>query len=316
MASLHWAGSHQTVISASIGLGLVLAAGCGLRTDPLFLEADSESLPGSDTTDGEPILDPERPGSCFDPFEIPLENSTIEGTLPAGHGSLFDGECGRGDGPEDVYRLTPTFDTDVTIRFATGATTFAPTLRVTRGGCEDDGVTRVCHPDADDSAGVHFLAQAGLTYFVTVDSRSTRDAGDYQFDVSFGPPALGLCELHPEQMNQVPGAAFLWGNEFTAGFGEIDGYCGGPGRENMFQLNATYPGNVFARATGTGGFSPTLSLRTGCGATTELLCSANGDTGIPGVAEFSAFVEPGTYFVVVDQLESSGGVYELRVDFQ
>ena len=301
--------------AAGFVLVLGVAGGCGLRSDPLFLEGDSEAFPSGDSTDAEPILDPNRMGACAAPFEIPAADGTIDGSLPDGHGSLYDGACGRGDGPEDVYTFTSPFDTDVTIRLGPG-TTFSPTLRVQQDGCGDEGFTQVCTPDALSGPGIYFLARANTTYFVTVDSRSTDDAGDYTLQVSLAPPALDLCPIHPTAMEQVPGAAFLWSNEFSEGYGQVTSFCGGAGRENMFRLDATYSGNIFAQATGTGGFVPSLSLRTGCGATTELVCAAEGDTGIPGVAEFSWFIDPGTYYVVVDQIVPSDGFYDLRVDFQ
>lgn len=304
-------------IFGAAGLVLVLGTGvgCGLRSDPLFLEGDSEAFPAGDSTDAEPILDPDRMGACGAPYEIPAADGTIDGSLPEGHGSLYAGACGRGDGPEDVYTFTSPFDTDVTISFGPG-TLFSPTLRVQQDGCGDEGFTQVCTPDALSSPGVHWLARANTTYFVTIDSRDIEDAGDYTLEVSLAPPPIQLCTIHPEQMNQQPGAAFLWANEFSEGFGQAHSFCGGAGRDNMFQLNATYSGNIFAQVSGTGGFAPSLSLRTGCGALTELVCAAEGDTGIPGVAELSWFVDPGTYFLVVDQVVPSAGVYDLRVDFQ
>jgi hypothetical protein len=306
------ASPRCAVVRTTAFLGLVATTACGLRSDPLFIQdTDPVVLDDDDGSGGSDITDPDREGACAAPFVIPVENTVIRGTLPD-HGSLYEGTCGGSNGPEDVYTFIPTYDTDVTIQFS-GSTEFSPTVRVDTGGCGDAGTGLVCQRDVD---ATHFFARTGNTYYVTVDKQDPGEGGDYEFTVGLLQPPLDLCPVHMEQMQQAPGAAFLWGNELSGGLGEVDGYCSAPGRENMFQLNAYYPGNVYVRVEGTGGFSPVANLRTGCGATTELICASDGDTGFAGVAELTWFVDPGTYYVVVDQTTSSGGTYELRVDFQ
>jgi hypothetical protein len=138
-------------------------------------------------------------------------------------------------------------------------------------------------------------------------------AGKYAFEVGFGWPSLDLCDPHPEVIQQIPGSAFIWNNDFSEGQGRVDGYCGGPGRENMFPLLATYSGNVYAHVETSGAFAPVISLRTDCAALSELACSADVPGGIADLAY--TIVEPGQYYLVVDQAQIGAGGYSLRVDF-
>lgn len=315
----HAAGRELSRGRAFVALvGMLGATACGLRTDPLFTgsltSVDSEGLTGGAT--GDVVIDPNRMGACEQPFEIPIENTTIQGTLPDGYGSLYGGWCGADDGVEDVYRLVPFYDVDIRFTFRPESTELDPTLRVQTEACGEADVANVCAKDVIDNPH-HFLARNGSTYYVTIDSRQAGEGGAYAFDVVFGDPGIDACPLHPERVTQSPGAAFVWGNDFTPGQGEVDGYCGGPGKENLFQLDASYAGAFTAVAEGDGGFVPVLSFRTGCGGVTELGCTAAGDTGLPGIAELYGFIPgPGTYYLAVDQATVEAGSYSLRVDFE
>lgn len=296
------------------------ALACGLRTDPLFMGTPTGVDSGGDSAGtGEVIFDPDRAGACGQPLEIPFENTTISGILPDGHGSLYGGWCGDDEGVEDVYMLAPFYDADVTFTFRPEANEFAPTLRVQADSCgASEGAIGVCATEPiDTDYPYHFLARNGTVYWVTIDSSEPGMGGAYAFDVTVGDPGLGACPIHPEPIEQSPGAAFVWGNSFSRGQGFVDGYCGGPGKENMFVLLASYAGNIYVRADGTGGFSPVVGLRTGCSALTEQQCAADGQSGIPGTAELYGYIPgPGTYYVVVDNAGIEAGDYSLRVDFQ
>lgn len=299
--------SHGARLVALI-LGLAPTA-CGLRSNPFAPEVD---LDGAESDEGtEESGDPNRPGTCNDPLDMPFAPNTLRGTLSGP--SFAEGWCGSDDGPEDVYTLVPDYDVDVILTLLPGETEFTPTLRVVEDGCENDtGVTLVCTHNFEAQA-YHFLARAGHTYAVFIDSADGSE-GSYAFDVSLGYPALELCAPHPEVIQQLPGSSFLWNNDFSEGQGLVDGYCGGPGRENMFPLVATYAGNLYAEAITTGGFAPVLSLRTDCAAISELACAADGPGG---VAELSTFLPgPGQYYLVIDQGQIGAGGYQLRVDFE
>ena len=311
-----------------IALGTTLTLGCGFRSDPLIPEGLEAGDDVDSDDDGTLDVDPNRPGSCNDRLPFPTMDARVTGELPR-DGSLTGGWCtdenegpDRGDdlsGPEDAYVLVPEFTTDVTIRMDTAATGFDAVLRVESGDCGGAGEPLVCDNRIDEEP-FHFLAEAGKEYTITVDARQPLDDdenGAYAFDVVYGFPGLELCPVHPESITQVSGATFIWENNFSRGQGRVDGFCGGPGRENMFTLNASYAGFMFITVSGSNGLSPVVSLRTSCAATSELACARDGDTGIPGTADLEAFIEgPGQYFVVVDQATIDGGDYRLDIFFE
>lgn len=311
-------------VGLGIALSTSLALGCGFRSDPLIPEGLEGGLEESD--DGGLTVDRNRPGSCNDRLPFPTMDSRVTGELPP-DGSLSAGWCRFDDeeedpteqdrsGPEDAYVFVPEFTTDVTVRLDTAATEFDATLRVESGGCGAEGDQLVCDNQIDDGA-FHFLAEAGKEYTVTIDAQRRGDSGAYAFDVTYGFPGLELCPVHPETITQVSGATFIWENNLSGDSqGRVDGFCGGPGKENMFTLNTSYAGFIYMTVTGSSGFSPVVSLRTSCAATSELACARDGDTGIPDVAELEAFIEgPGQYFIVVDQTGIDGGAYRLDVFF-
>lgn len=290
-------------------LWVVTSAGCGLRSDPFAPEmANEETDEGNDESDESG--DPNRPGTCNDPLAMPFAPMTLRGQLSGP--SFAEGWCGSDGGPEDVYVLVPDYDVDVILSLKNDETEITPTLRVVEDGCEPgSGVTQVCTRSFDEQP-YHFLARAGHSYSVFIDSSDGAE-GSYAFEVGFGWPSLDQCSPHPEVIQQLPGSAFLWNNDFTEGQGRVDGYCGGPGRENMFPLVASYAGNVYAHVETTGDFAPVLSLRTDCAALSELTCSAGG----PGdVADLAYFIPgPGQYYLSIDQAQIGAGGYSLRVDF-
>jgi hypothetical protein len=291
-------------------LVLVASAACGLRSDPFAPDA---VLDGGDesTTQADDGGDPNRPGTCNDPLDMPFAPMTLRGELSGP--SFAEGWCGSDGGPEDVYVLVPDYDIDVLLTLVAGETEFTPTLRVVEDGCVDGtGVTAVCTRSFADQP-YHFLARGGHTYSIFIDSADGGE-GRYAFEVALvGELAPDLCAPHPEVIQQLPGSAFIWNNDFTEGQGRVDGYCGGPGRENMFPLAAGYAGNMYAYVETSGEFAPVLSLRTNCAALSELTCSANGPGG---VTELSYFLQPGQYYLVVDQGQIGAGGYQLRVDFE
>jgi hypothetical protein len=291
--------------------GLLASAGCGLRSDPFAPAVASEESGGEESEEGEESGgDPFRPGTCNDPLAMPFSPMTLRGELSGP--SFSEGWCGSDGGPEDVYTLVPDYDVDVILALVNAETEFTPTLRVVEDGCTPGtGITQVCTRSFDEQP-YHFLARAGHTYSIFIDT-ADGGAGKYAFEVGFGWPSLDLCDPHPEVIQQIPGSAFIWNNDFSEGQGRVDGYCGGPGRENMFPLLATYSGNVYAHVETSGAFAPVISLRTDCAALSELACSADVPGGIADLAY--TIVEPGQYYLVVDQAQIGAGGYSLRVDF-
>lgn len=286
-------------------VALVLVGGCGVRSGP----------PGEDTDGGGggPSGDDPREGGCDVPFVLPYANVEVRGRLQGP--SRVDGWCdadGNGGGAEDTYLVTPPIDTDVLL-VVMPDTEFDATLRVTRDGCyrDEDNLPEMCvAPIGDAWPYWHFFAEAGRAYSVTIDSPEGTD-GLYTMQVLYGPPGIEGCSIHSSQINQEPGGYFTWSNDLAGRQGRADSRCGAPGAENMFQINVFYPGNITFRVTADRSFAPVLSVRTGCGVTSELACTSaelEGSTDL----ELSWFFTPGTYYVVADQGDVRGGHYMIE----
>lgn len=283
----------------------VLATACGGRTDG----------PGEDMEGGDegPVGPDPREGGCDHPIELPFANFEVRGRLRGpGKASGYCGEDGEHDGgPEDNYLIKPLINTDVLV-FVLPETEFTPTLRVTRDGCyASDGVTpQLCAAPFGDRPFRFFYGEAGAEYTLTIDSPEGTD-GLYTLQVFYSAPTLDACPVHPTQIDQEPGGFFTWSNTLGGRAGEVDGPCGGPGAENMFQINIGYPGNITFRLEADQSFAPILSVRTGCGGSTELVCTSMEQTGSSDL-ELTHFFSPGTYFLVVDQGDIEGGAYKLE----
>ncbi|MFO0636751.1 MAG: hypothetical protein U0168_28290 [Nannocystaceae bacterium] len=294
-------------LGVAAGLSGLLALGCGLRSDPLF-EGDLIDDAGSSADSSGESGDP-GPSACAMPIEMPVQSVSVSGTLAGGDHE--HGWCGQDGGPEQVYSLTVPYNTDVTLAVTKAAS--ALTLRVVEDGCsEGEGRTVTCANDFVEKAR-HFLAIAGHSYSVIVDS-DDGGGGDYAFDVVFGWPTLDQCEVHDELIVQQPGGSFVWYNDFGRGQGSVDGLCGGPGRENMFPIQVSYPGNIYVAVEASDGFEPAISLRTSCAGVSELTCAS---AGVNGVASLSWFLDAASpeYYLVVDQVGIEGGSYALSVAF-
>lgn len=299
-------GSSSSVARSAAVLVLAWGTACGLRSDPF---APDYAIDGGSADDSSDPGDPNRPGTCNDPLPMAFIPNTYSGELSGP--SFSEGWCGSDGGPEDIYVIEPEYDVDVIISLVDAE--FTPTLRVVENGCQDGtGFTQICTNDLADE-DFHFLARAGSAYSIMIDSPEG-STGSYEFKIDLGTPTIDMCPVHPETIQQIPGSSFLWNNDFSQGQGRVDGYCGGPGRENMFPLVATYPGNMFATVETTDGFAPVLSLRTGCAALSELTCDSSGAGGVTQLGYF--IPQAGQYYLVVDQAEIGSGGYSLRVDFE
>lgn len=286
----------------ALAVSLILA--CGARSGPVDEDTDGGT--------GVTPIDP-REGGCDNPIVLPLANIEVRGRVQGP--SRVEGWCGDGindGGAEDTYLIAPAADTDVLLLMQP-STEFTPTLRVTRDGCymDDNNLPRVCAAPYGDVPFRHFFAEAGHEYFVTVDSPEGTD-GHYAMQVVYTAPPIEGCPVHSTQINQEIGGFFTWSNELGGRAGSVDGRCGGPGAENMFQLNVFTPGAITFTVTADVSFAPVLSIRTGCGGSTELTCTSMAEQG---TANFSLTwnFDPGTYFVVIDQNDVVGGSYKLDV---
>ena len=290
-------------------VGVLALAACGLRSD-----ADDDDTGGDvDTIGGDTEADP-REGSCDTPYVLPFANFEVRGRL-LGPGKVR-GWCGRDAeddpdaGPEDSYIVTPTFNVDVLVVIP--ESDFVPSVRVTKDGCREDVFPQVCVTPVAAGDLRHFFAETGHTYTITIDSPEGTD-GNYTMQLLYGDPGIAACPIHPNIITQKPGGFFTWSNSFGRRQGEVDGACGGPGAENMFQVNVSYPGFFNFRVTASNGFEPVLSVRSSCGGATELQCTSSELTGSTDLSIDHFFEVPGTYYVVVDQVGVDGGDYTLDV---
>jgi hypothetical protein len=269
-------------------------------------EGETETDTETDTTETgstEPAL-----GSCENPYVLPLAPYTVRGRLLGP--SENEGWCGGDGGAEDVYQVTAGYDVDVYL-VVRDETEFEPVIRVEKDSCgafEDVdtlGVVRMCSEGLAVGEVRTFFAEAGSTYSITVDSPRGTD-GRYGLDILYGPPPIEACELHPSTIRQQPGGVFLWENTLGAGQGRADGPCGGPGTENMFAMEITYPGGVGVEVVG----AVSVDIRGYCGGTGELACAREGEF------LYYYFDEPGTYYLVADQPSHTSAVeYTLRAMF-
>ena len=309
-------GSRKGALALGLAVGVLGLAACGLRSDAD--EEDSGGGNGGESVGEETGVD-EREGSCDTPYVLPFANLEVRGRL-AGPGKVR-GWCGRdlGEmdepdaGPEDSYIVTPTFNVDVSVVITEAE--FVPTLRVVKDGCreEADALPAMCATPVEvGDTRWHFFAEVGHDYTISVDSPEGTD-GRYAMLLTYGDPGPAACPIHPNQITQEHGGFFTWSNDFSRRQGQVDGACGGPGAENMFQVNVSYPGLIDFRVEADTKFEPVLSVRSGCGGATELQCTSAAQTGSSSVALSQFFDVPGTYFVVVDQGGIAGGNYKLEV---
>ena len=265
----------------------VSAPGCGARSNP------------TDIVSGE--TGATSRSSCDDPQVLtPLEDVVLRGTL-AGPGEL-SGWCGRDEGAEDVYLLPMRNNRDLFVQVLADESDFIPTIRIEESVCgqgeawSTEGFTRLCTAERPEDPW-HTLVLLEKDYYITIDAPPGA-SGDYAVQLTWRRPELSECNPHSESPTLEWGSVFQWSNTYISGQGEVDGVCGGPGREDMFPLIVTVPGLLDAQVTGTNGMIPMLSLRTGCAGITERECTSN-----PGGSPFAAISryieEPGTYYLLV-----------------
>ena len=285
-------------------LSIALAAGCGARSSPFDASGDE----GSDDAGPD-----DRPGSCGAPIELPFQVQTIRGRLLGGGriDGICDGLAEDDRGREDVYTLTPPYSTDVILTLRE-ETDFPAVIRVSEGPCDPEAApTELCAaPAADDP--YTFWVEGGREYTIAIDAPQGTD-GRYAFDLAFGWPPLEACPIHGTTIAGVVDNVFQWANTFGPGYGRVDGACGGPGRENMFRVDVQEPVYLSAYIEHRGG-PASLSLRTSCGAVSELRCE--GAEAREGQLFLDELLFPGEYFLVIDQESTSGGgSYDLTVVF-
>ena len=290
-------------------VALAWSTGCGLRSDPLFEGVNLDSGSDEDDPSSESGDDGPSGRACESTIAMPAMNiASVKGTLNGD--DRGGGWCGDDDGPEIVYELVAPYTTDITL--TTLSSEVPLTLRVEEGVCGDDDAAKICATDFSEQPR-HFLALGGTTYYITVDTDDPQ-GGSFDFSVVYGWPTLDQCPVHDMPIYQEPGGLFQWFNDFGQSQGEADGFCGGPGRENMFFVQTSYAGNMHVELKGSGGFEPVLSLRTSCAAISEIVCDSDGPNGF-ATADWFIDAPGGEYYIVVDQVGYAGGAYELFVSF-
>jgi hypothetical protein len=292
--------------------------GCGLRSDPDYSPVcvDDSIVAGDtggtgDTGDTGTPVEP-RYGSCDDPIDLPAgQTIVVRGSLGGCSGT--QGWCG-GTGAEDVYRIG-SVSGDVFVDFLPQETNFNPVLRVIRG--EDPCVeaplesTEVCAAIKNSVPGRGFFDQGveGETYYIIVDTE-LGESGEYAFEVRFGDEAFAgdcLDALDEQAIELATGGNFVWEADLEDEQGRVDSSCSAPGNDDIFALVLTGGGTLQATVEVLeGDIQPIVSVRTGCGTSTELTCGPTVSTG---------FGSSSSAYLVVDQLGAANGRYRLTVDY-
>lgn len=293
---------------ASLGLLLI---GCGLRSDSDYSPVCVDENTVEATGDTGAMVEP-RYGSCEDPIDLPAgQTIVVRGSL--GGCSGVEGWCG-GTGAEDVYRIG-SVSGDVFIDFLPQETNFNPVLRVVRA---DDPclavpieATEVCADIKNSVPGRGFYDQGGAadTYYIIVDTE-LGESGEYAFEVRFGGEAFAgdcLDAVEEQTIELAKGGNFQWEAALEDEQGRVDSGCSAPGDDHIFPLVLTGGGTLNATVEVVeGDIQPIVSIRTGCGTDTELVCGESAVTGFGGTT---------SAYLVVDQLGAANGRYRLNVDY-
>lgn len=302
------------VLTACAGLCLA----CGYRTDPqnagqVCVDGNGDGGETGDTGGG----GEDMPGSCSAPIDFPPLATGVPLRVKGGISGCSTGDeswCGA-NGGEDYYRLPePAAPTDVTVQFIPDETNFAPVFRVVRTAdvdpCEvyDNISTEVCTNIDVDADRYSWLAEPGYEYLVVVDSRFGT-VGEYGFDIILGSAAVDdACLDDPTTEPIVLGAGgeFIWNDSIEEGQGTIDGACGGLGKEKVFPISTTSGGTLRVTVVPTDAdANVAVSLRDGCAATSELICSSGGNELVFDLAG------PFESNLAVDFINPEGGNFQL-----
>jgi hypothetical protein len=171
--------------------------------------------------------------------------------------------------------------------------------------------TEVCADIKNSVPGRGFYDQGneGETYYIIVDTE-LGESGEYAFEVRFGEEAFAgdcLDAVEEQPIEIAKGGNFVWEASLEDVQGRLDSGCSSPGDDDIFSLVLTGGGTLQATVEVLeGDIQPIVSIRTGCGTTSELAC------GPSAIAGFGATTSA---YLVVDQLGAANGRYRLTVDY-
>jgi streptogramin lyase len=249
--------------------------------------------------------------ACDVPTMIPAAGGVFSGSTLGD--STLGGTYGAA-GPEKVFQWTPDRAGTALIETCGNGTNIDTALYLRGGGCE--GGTELA---SSDDACLNSLGQnrasrltpfvgEGQTYYIIVDSFT---AGNFRLTVV--PPGVG-CEAPIV----VPGSGGTFFGTLVGASG-LQGSCGGPGPERVFQWTPDHSGSAMIETCGNGtDFDSVLYVRhTNCNRGAEVTCSddqcANA-TGLTRASSINMAVTAGeTYFVFVDSY-GAGGSYTLTIN--
>lgn len=103
----------------------------------------------------------------------------------------------------------------------------------------------------------------------------------------------------------------------ASGTSTLQGACGGPGTEDVYELRIMHPKVVVATTDGASTADTVLYLRTASctDPNMELACDDDISSLDHNSTVTASITEPGTYYLVVDTKSSAGGTYDLHVQF-
>jgi hypothetical protein len=104
----------------------------------------------------------------------------------------------------------------------------------------------------------------------------------------------------------------------ASGTSNLMGSCGGPGTEDVYELRILHPKVVVASTDmGSTTADTVLYIRSAMctDASMELACNDDVSTSDTNSTVTASIVQPGTYYLVVDTKSSTGGAYDLHVQF-
>lgn len=123
-------------------------------------------------------------GVCEQP--VPLDDLGIHLGFTSARGSAQRARCTSAAGPEVVYRWRP--NTDHTYCLSTEGSDFDTVLHVRAEACAERASQVACNDDGGrgSTSKLGLTTEPDTTYYVIVDSYSSREIGRYQLQISEG----------------------------------------------------------------------------------------------------------------------------------
>lgn len=263
-------------------------------------------------------LTPPVPGdSCSNPVVLTLTPDGGTVTTSGDTSQLLNDmtpSCASGVGGDAVYSFTTTQPGDLRLSVTPTSLGYQPVVTVRSSSCL--GTERGCAaaPSFGSPANLLIGGITAGTYFIWVDG-SSGTAGQYTLSATLTAPTPGDGCLAPKLLAfGADGGTIIETGDTSALFNDASGSCAsGLSGDAVYQITTTTMLDLRATATSTSpGYRPALSLRNASCTGTERTC--NGAPGLGNSTSVAAAALPaGTYFLWVDGVSGTSGVYSLTV---